>query len=243
MLMTAKPGGNFLPLFGLAWLLAAVPFGLAGRYMLRLEGRFEKEGVSVAGEVVDKRVEENRSYDRDTRRTTRSESYWVHFKFKTPDGQSRESKDTVDSDIWASLNAGSPVEVHYLESNPQTSRIARPASFVDGYAFFAFSAAALLIGAISLFYFFGGKKETNRLLQYGVSTEGTVTSVGPGLVMVNQVPQWQISYTYRAVKGREFKGTTRHMPPDRAMVWVVGDKGTVKYDPRKPQKGLWVGRA
>lgn len=240
--MAVKSGGKGMLIFGLGWMLASLPFGLVGRHMLKTEGRFEKESVTVPGVVVNKRVEETSTYDQDTKRRKRTETFWVHFKFQTADGRALESKDSVGREAFEELKSGAPVEVQYLKDAPQTNRLARQATFVAGYAFLAFNALAVAIGAVSLFFFFGGKKETNRLMQYGVSTEGTVTKVGPGSVTVNHVPQWQISYIYKDVRGREWKGTTKHMPPDRAMVWVAGDKGPVKYDPGKPQKSLWVGR-
>lgn len=75
----------------------------------------------------------------------------------------------------------------------------------------------------------------------GMTVEGTVLEVAPTNFSLNDEPQWQIRYSYRDHKGKEHEAKSPHIPPEEAEAWKAGDKGSVRYDLRSPQKSVWLG--
>ena len=233
---------NFFLFFGLAWIVLCIPFLLFGRIMIVSEQRFEAEGIKVAGTVTGKKVETRRDRDRETNRITETQSYYVEYAFNASSAEKIESRDTTSKELWGGLESGAPIEIQYLPEDPRNNRISRESSILGGVLMCCFAALGNIVGFGSIFVYFRGRFSGSKLKKAGILADATVTSVGPGHLLVNSVPQWQIEYSYTDLTGRSFKGRTKHMPQGEAQVWRLGDKGKVRFDPVKPQKSLWLGK-
>jgi hypothetical protein len=236
----SQTGGKFALIFGIVWLVVALPFTFAGIYMLKMEDRYEKEGVEVTGAVTSKHIDEKRDYDRDTKRERVSKSYHVKYKFDVLGGETLESDDTISSDIWQNLNTDDPIQIQYLKGEPDKNRIAHSPEKLPGYLFFAFGALADLIGFGSIAYYIKRKRFINELMQNGMLIDGVITKVFASSLTINDVRQWQFEYSYKDLKGGQHTGKSSYLSPEEASHYKAGAKGRVRYDQNKPKKSIWV---
>lgn len=70
------------------------------------------------------------------------------YSFTTKQGQTLEGKDEVFPNRWRVLEGGSPVEVEYLSSSPETNRI--PWETISAVTYGAIGALLLLTSAVLL---------------------------------------------------------------------------------------------
>ena len=240
--MAKQKQSNFFLIFGLAWIVLCVPFLLFGRIMIFSEQRFEAEGVKASATLTGKNVETNRSRDRETNRITETQSYYLHYSFETKEGRKIEAKDTVAKERWEELAEGAAIEIQYLPGAPEENRISRESSIVGGVLMCCFAVLGNIIGIGSIVVYLRDRFFGAKLKKSGILADATITSVGPGSLLINSVPQWQIQYTYTDLSGRTFKGRSKHMPQGDAQVWRQGDKGKIRFDPVKPQRSIWIGK-
>jgi hypothetical protein len=70
------------------------------------------------------------------------------YRFTTKQGQTLEGRDEVFPNRWHAMEGGSPVEVEYLSSSPETNRI--PGETVGAVTYGAIGAVLLLASAVLL---------------------------------------------------------------------------------------------
>ena len=234
---TAPKRGKVLILAGIFLLIFGSIFGLVGNSLINSERAYENDGTTVPGTVVGKNIETRR--DSDNKGT--STYYYLKYKF-TPEGASEiEGSGSVDSTLYEQKSPGDHISVQYLRHDPGSNRIAQKPSFVIGYVFLAIGVLLGGCGVATLLYDIKMRRLYSRLNRDGMMVEGTVTSVEPGSLTINNVTQWRVSYTFRDMKGQEISGKTPHMDPDTAMQWESGDKGKVKYDRNNSSLNIWLG--
>ena len=51
-----------------------------------------------------------------------------------------------------------------------------------------------------------------------------------------------IRYRYRDHLAQTREGLSSYLSPDQAAAWHASDKGTVRFDPLRPQDSVWVGK-
>lgn len=246
-----KPHASFLSLakrsfpfwFGGIWLLCGVPFLVIGLYVglttLRDNGRLEREGQVAPGMVLTKRI--SRSNDSQGRQTT---SYWVGYRFSTPDGTIVKRETQVSGRLWDRLVEREPVAVTYLPGRSQTSRIENEGA--DWLLPGIFTLLGVVFaGAGGLIFGKGmrGIRRELRLRDEGAMVEATVVDVGPANVSFNGVPQWRIVFRYVDHRGRTHDGESSIMAPEEAQAWKPGDRATARFDTRAPGTSVWVGKA
>jgi len=234
--------GSFLIIFGLLWLVFAVPFLLFGLYMIRTEQRFAKEGITVAGTLTNKTVEENREKDRETKKIRITKSYYAHYSFATKEGVQIQAKDSVDKEVWDGLSDKSPIQIQYLPDSPNSNRVARESSIIGGVLLGAFGVLALIIGVYSLGYDIKKRLYAKRLINNGFLTDGTILRVRMGELTINDITQYLVDYSYRDQRGGVFEGRSEHMTPEEASAWKEGDKCKVRFDRDQPSKSIWLGQ-
>ena len=228
-------GQFFWLLFGGIWLVVGSAFLLATILEVRNHRRFEREGVATTGIVLVKGI--NRA-DSDNEET----DYWVRYRFTTPDGVQVEGTDEVSLETWESLEERGPIEVEYLASDPRRNRIAGSDSRWQSLLFGGLSGVMMLVGGASLGKGLRGALATWRLLRSGEAADAIVTAIRASSLQVNGVRQREIHYRYRDQLGKEHRGRSFPLPPEEAEAWSIGQVGRVRYDPRRPQHSVWVGR-
>jgi len=83
-------------------------------------------------------------------------------------------------------------------------------------------------------------REDWRLLQVGIDAQATVAAVEPTNLRINRRVQWEISYAYRDKSGQEYQGRSWTMPEGEARKVKPGDHGAIRYDPKQPNRSLWI---
>lgn len=147
----SPPASRFLLVFGICWALLSAVFLLIGIHTLRLERKFEAEGVTVPGIVTSKRVSEKRETDRETKRQKTITTYYVQYKFATAQGREMEDENSVSGSTWQSLSEQDAIQVQYLPSQPAESRIAGESQTALSYGFTGLGAAGVLAGLAAVF--------------------------------------------------------------------------------------------
>jgi hypothetical protein len=82
-----------------------------------------------------------------------------------------------------------------------------------------------------------------RLLREGLSAEAEVIAVEETTVRFNRQPQWVIRYRYTDRMGEAHEGRSGYLDPEEAAAWSPGDRGVVRFDPRRPGVSIWIGKA
>jgi len=107
------------------------------------------------------------------------------------------------------------------------------------------AAVGAAFGGTGVFLFMKGLRRVlamQRLYREGIRVEGTVTAVEQSNMVINNVRQWVVRFTFHDFTGRVQEAKSEYMPPDEAQEWKPGDTGTVRYDQRDPSINLWTGR-
>lgn len=236
MLRDFSPARAFWLWFGGIFLFVGLVFLPVGIWTLLQERAFSREGVVVEGIVLTKGI--NRADDDND--TT---DYWITYRFTTEDGQVVEGRDTVSVHTWESLEERGPVEVSYLPDSPSRNRVGTDSDWILPAIFLGFSLVLVPVGG---FFFVKGLTNVlriRRLRTEGRQSDGTVTDILVTNFQVNGVAQWQIHYSYTDDFGQTYQGTSGYLSPEEASTWKVGETGTVRYDPRRPEDSVWIGRA
>jgi len=132
--------------FAALWLLFAAPFlivgvrGLAVRNSLRHE--LATGGETVVGTVIKKEIARADAFTR---------TYWIDFRYLTPDGQRLQSHAQLDEDIWYRLTELGPIQVRYLRAHPDRRVIAgEPDDAIMWWIFAGLGGLFSLIGVLLL---------------------------------------------------------------------------------------------
>ncbi len=105
-----------------------------------LDERFQQHARTVQGTVLTKTIISSSSGGI-LRRQSSSRSYYVTYRFSTPEGQEFEGSAGVYSETWDNLAEGGPIQITYLPDAPQTNR-------VEGRTDLGSAAARLLMGGL-----------------------------------------------------------------------------------------------
>jgi Protein of unknown function (DUF3592) len=230
---------NFWFVFGGVWLAVGTLFVAVGGAVLwyerALDEQLVREGVTASGVVLAKS-----RYGR----ANQEPKFRVEYRFKAADGTQIERTADVDRETWNALSEGGAVEVRYARSAPERHRLRGEsgAKFVVGLVFSALGSLLAISGLIILWRAVARRKFTERLLREGSRAQAEVVEIFATHFRINRVPQWAIRYRYRDLFGGTHEGRTPPMPPDQAQHWKPGDRGEVRFETRRPQRSIWVGR-
>ncbi len=231
---------NFWLWFGGIWLFVGAPFFVLGLYFgyhhATVTQRLDAGGKTVEGMVLTKARKTSSSSKGGNRSTT----YDVTFRFLTRDGVMKGSAE-VTSERWDQLVERESLPVTYLPEAPQHYRIEGQTSgwWLAGI----FTVIGGVFGGLGGFILLRarGRLLTDRRLQReGVPTTAIVSDVNESTMRINGIRQWAVHYQYQDERGRPHTGK-EPVSPEEAMRWKLGDRVTIRYDRRRPDRSLWVG--
>ncbi len=234
---------NFWFWFGGIWLVVGTIFLVVGVsvgvYRSQLNDRLDKEGRTVDGIVLTKEI-----YTTSNKRGSRSSpSYRVAFRFVPREGEMVRGTADVTTEEWDLLEERGPIQVTYLPEQPQSYRVTGQSQ--DVLLPIIFGVVGGVVGSIGGFIVYnavGKRKREKELSRTGVTAEATITDIGPSYLRINGVSQIKVSYHFQDGRGQTREGSCT-MSPEVAGNWSPGQKGQVRYDPRKPTANVWIGNA
>lgn len=226
---------SFWLLFGGVFLVAGLLLTFIGAGMVWNEGRFAGEGVDAEGVVIGKTIRQaDASEDRST-------EYHVSYRFTASDGQVIDASDDIAFDRWEALVEEGPITIEYLAGSPGQNRAAGGDGPMILYVTLGIGLLALGIGLAITIWQLRRLRLTHRLWREGVAIEGTVTRVEPANVTFNNRPLFRLRYEYGDAAGARHDATSGLIAWEEAEGWQPGDRGAVRYDPRKPELSVWIG--
>jgi len=110
---------------------------------------------------------------------------------------------------------------------------------------YTFAAVGVVLGAIGGRLFGSALRRiqtAERLLREGLSAEAEVVSVEETAFKYNRRRQWVIRYRYADRADAAHEGRSGYLEPEEAAAWNPGDRGVVRFDPRRPAISTWLGR-
>jgi len=235
---------NFWLWFGGIWLFCGSPFliiGLSiGAQHLYVNNRLAAEGRTVDGMVLTKAITYSSS-NSNSRGGSGNATYHVTFRFLTR-GELVTGEAEVTVDAWDALVEREPIQVIYVPDAPQHHRVEGqssgwivPVSFTVLGGFFTSLGGFILLRARSRL------RIREQVQREGATTEATVVELRWANIRINRIQQCLLRYRYQDDRGTIHTGT-EHLSPDEADTWKVGDTGRVRYDPRRPNRSVWIGK-
>jgi hypothetical protein len=167
--------------------------------------------------------------------------YWVDYAYPV-DGVEHVGRVRVDEDVYNGLNAGDPVPVRTLESDPEKSpwpRIGTQSAPMDVLA--AWGIALFWNGVMSggIWFLYVRPWRARRLIRYGEPTVGMIRSWAPQPTKGGTAYKLTYDYTAPDASGllmpRTAKMTTQRK---EAACYLPGWPVTVVYDPEKPWRSV-----
>jgi Protein of unknown function (DUF3592) len=86
------------------------------------------------------------------------------------------------------------------------------------------------------------RRTTQRPLQFGTTTEATVTAIEMTGTRVNRRRLWHVLYTYEDMYGAVHTGESRYLSAEEAQSYRLGETVFVRYDLTSPATNAWLGR-
>ncbi len=228
--------------FGGIWLLVGVPFLVIGLYLgaqhVTISKRLAAEGRTVEGMVLTKAVTSSSS---GSSRGGSTPTYEVTFRFTTPDGLVT-GKAEVLAETWDALVEREPIRVTYLPDAPQHYRIeGRTSGWWLPAIFTIMGGIFTSLGGFIFLRAWSRLQSGTRLQRDGITTTATVSDVQASYLQINGVNQCVVLYHYQDDRGRSHTGK-EYFSPEEAGRWKQDDQVTIRYDRRRPQHSLWIGR-
>jgi len=154
-----------------------------------------------------------------------------------------EGNTVVSPQEWDQLEEGKPVQIRYLPHAPQSNRLAEKSTWGDAIVNLLLGVGVGALGGVLFAKGFRSARREVRLRREGVTTQGTVLDIGPSWLAINRVRQMEVRYRYTDHTGQTHEGKSDPLSPDEADAWRPGETGTVRFDRKRPQESIWIGRA
>jgi Protein of unknown function (DUF3592) len=217
---------------GVIILLPGLVFATLGVALAIQDARFSAGGATAVGIVLSKDIKPATQHT--------STSYSIRYRFTASNDRTYEGSSTIDVHDWERLVERGPVTVQYLVSDPSSSRLSTAGNLIFEVVFLVIGLALLLVGGYLVVRSSRTLIEDWRLMRVGIEASATVGAVEATNLRINRRVQWEISYAYRDVSGKEYEGRSWTMPEGEARKFRPGDHGTIRYDPERPAQSLWI---
>ncbi|MGQ0609406.1 MAG: hypothetical protein ACT4OQ_13230 [Chloroflexota bacterium] len=222
-------------LFGVIFVVAGLLLAIISAGMVWQEGRFAGEGHSVEGVVLGRSIRQADAAE------NRSTEYHVRYRFTTSDGQVVDGSDGVSFERWEMLIEEGPITVDYLLDDPGQNRVAGGDDAIVQSFMVGIGLLVLGVGLAICTWQLRRLRLTHRLWREGVAIEGTVVRVEPANVTFNNRPLFRLRYEYGDQAGTRHDGTSGLLSWEDVEGWQPGDRGSIRYDPRRPEQSAWIG--
>lgn len=223
-------------LIGGAMLIASIVMLLAVPFISASKGRYEAEGITVSGTVVQKQVRRGSSRSDQSR-----PDYIVTYEFENErDRTTIRGRDQVSLGIFNGLNAGDRVPVQYLESSPETNRLA---SEGGGGTMFLVGALGLGFGAIGAFLVrrsLIAAKRLKALADTGRPHKATVLDIKRTNTRVGQQYLYRMVYEYEGPNGELIEDESQASKAEAFLDISKGDDIDILVDVTDPSKSAWL---
>jgi hypothetical protein len=134
------------------------------------------------------------------------------------------------------------VSIAYLPNRSSVNRVVG-SSKLTLLLIFSFVGALLCIAGGTIVTVARSNARTkHRLLTAGVRAPATVAEVKDMNLRVNGRTQWRLKYDYHDFRSRPHRRSL-YLDADEASLWKPGDAGEVLFDPDRPDRAIWLGRA
>ncbi len=197
--------------------------------------REDTYGRSIPGTVTAKEL----------RRATEQSStaYLLTYRVSLPDGGSMQRTEPVPPEWWERATVNHPVAVRYEPGRIDTIHVDLPRES-DVLLWVVLGSGATLAagGGWLLVTGIGIVRQKLHIAREGRTADGFVVSVHPTNLTINNVPQWAVSFEFVDDSGERRRGESDPLSPTEASQWEIGDRGIVRFDPRRPESGVWMGR-
>ena len=167
----------------------------------------------------------------------------VSYRFTTPDGRQFEGERIIpEPDLLAKLQPGSPLAVAYLPDRPTTNRPRGSSDWAAMLVAFPIGALAMGLGGGLAWFILRPIFRIWRLVRVGVPAEGAVLAIERAAISFSRRVQSQIRYRYRDRLGGIHEGKSPPMEASDLEGWTPGAHGEVRYDPRRADRSIWLGK-
>lgn len=213
-------GGQAVVAATVVLLLAAMGVG-TGMYRTAVRQAGERRAMAVEG------VDTSGVVTRLWRGTDKEKQPWVSYRFAA-DGREFEGRVRISLSRWKSLQAGSPVPVRYLLSDPSRNFAAgRPPGVLPLWAPFVVAAAFCLLGVLCVVLI----QIQRRLLMEGRVAPAVVT--GHATHHTSHGGTFRsMTYMFPLLSGAAAKGKSNAS----GKLPVIGSVICVVYDPERPRR-------
>jgi hypothetical protein len=235
--MPAITPRNFWLWFGGTWLGVGAPFLAFGIWIAidgaRRSARLEREGRAAEGIVLVKEVREEDS----------GPSFRISFRFSPP-GQGPITREAeVSEEAWDALEERGPIAVTYLPENPRRHRVSgEKKEFLLPLIFGILGGVLTCLGGMVLLKAIAARRAEARLAQEGIVADAKVTAVSTAKTRIHGVLQWRVRYRFEDSEGVVHEGATT-ISPEEVEGLEPGQTVRVRYDPARPGRTSWIGRA
>lgn len=217
------PPRKFLPLIALPLLLFGISFLLVAPRIMAGEMRSEGGSVRTPGTVVSRHVENTGSSGNAEVR------YRLMFRFTDDRGVVTETGGYVTQERYDDATPGSSIIVEYLPGAPTAARVYARDPRVDGLVIGSVGGLCTLLGSWLLLLWLRGALRLRRLRTGGILTEGTVSGVIPANIIIDDIPQSRVVFSFQTFEGERVTGMSEPLPERSASLPQPGDRVRVRY--------------
>jgi len=223
------PPRKFLPLISLPLLLLGIPFLLVAPKIMAGEMRSEEGSVRTPGTVISRHIEESGSSG------NAEVQYRLMFRFTDDRGIVTETGGYVSQERYDDAAPGSTIIVEYLPGAPAAARVYPRDTRLDGLVIGGVGGLCTLLWSWSLLHWLRGTLRLRRLRTGGILTEGTVSGVIPANMIINDIPQSRVVFSFQTSEGERVTGMSEPLPEHSAGLPKPGDRVRVRYLRGTPQ--------
>jgi Protein of unknown function (DUF3592) len=226
-------GAWTIPLIGIVFAVVGFVLVFSGIKELIDDRDYAAHGMTAQGRVIGKTIE------RAGQNNNENTKYILSYRFTTAKGETLDGRLVRSVEVWEAIKEGDTISVRYLPDRPEVNREANESAETDGLVMAGMGMVFAMVGSGIVIALSRRDLRRWRLRHKGTMVEGTVREIVPSSLRLNGVRQQQLRYSFRDASGHEHEGTSGPLAPDAVSRLRVGDKGSVYYDPNKPDDNIW----